>query len=395
MMAPKTHIETDLVHYGFNRSQFDESSEPIYLTSGFVYKTAEEAEAAFNGSTQRHQYSRFSNPTLSVFEERLAKLEGAEACISTASGMAAVYGALAGTCQAGDRIVACRAMFGSCLQIITKIMPKFGVEFELVDGTDLEQWKQALSKPTKVAFIESPSNPMLDIVDIPEIVKLAQQAGALTFVDNVFATPLGQRPLELGADLVIYSTTKHIDGQGRCLGGAILSSSELLDLDGGIRFFVRNTGLAMAPFNAWIMVKSLETLPVRVAKQSENAAQIAEFLHSHPAITQMRYPFHPSHPQYELAKKLLKTGSNIVTFNVKGSKEAAFKVQNAFKLCLISNNLGDSKTLSTHPASTTHYSIGAEARAHMHIDEGSIRLSVGLENVQDIIQDLDQALNSI
>lgn len=388
-------LETDLVHYGFNRSQFEESSEPIYLTSGFVYKTAQEAEAAFNGTSERFQYSRFSNPTMSVFEERLARLEGAESCLATASGMAAVYSALAGLCQAGDRIVACRAMFGSCLQIITKIMPKYGVEFELVDGTDIEQWKKALSKPTKIAFIESPSNPMLDIIDIPKVAKLAKKAGALTLVDNVFATPMGQRPLELGADVVIYSATKHIDGQGRVLGGAVLSSAELLNTEGGIRFFIRNTGLAIAPFNAWVMLKSLETLPIRVEKQSDNAAKIAEFLHNHPAVIQMRYPFHPSHPQYDLAKKLLKTGSNLVTFNVKGGKETAFKVQNAFKLFLISNNLGDAKSLSTHPSSTTHYSIGEDARKLMNIDDGTIRLSIGLEHIDDLIEDLKQALVNI
>ncbi|MFT6084359.1 MAG: O-succinylhomoserine sulfhydrylase [Alphaproteobacteria bacterium] len=388
-------IETDLIHEGFIRSQFDESSEPIYMTSGFVYKTAQEAEAAFNGSKERHQYSRFSNPTLSCFEERLAKLEKAETCIATASGMAAVYGALAGLCKAGDRIVACRAMFGSCLQIITKIMPQYGVDFELVDGTDIEQWKQALSKPTDIVFIESPSNPMLDVVDLPAVAKLAKQAGALVLVDNVFATPLGQRPLELGADLVIYSATKHIDGQGRALGGAVLASSELLDAAGGIRFFIRNTGLAMSPFNAWIMLKSLETLPVRIERQAQNATKIADFLSNHPAISQMLYPFHTSHPQYTLAKKLLTTGGNMISFTLKGGKKAAFEVQNSFKLFLISNNLGDSKSLSTHPSSTTHYSIGAEARAGMRIDEGTIRLSIGLEHSDDLIADLKQALNAI
>lgn len=388
-------LETDLIHAGFIRSQFEESSEPIYMTSGFVYKTAQEAEAAFNGSLERHQYSRFSNPTLSCFEERLRTLEKAEVCISTASGMAAVYAALAGLCKKGDRIVACRAMFGSCLQIVTKIMPNHGVDFELVDGTDIEQWKQALKKPTKIVFIESPSNPMLDVIDLPSVSALAKQAGALVLVDNVFATPMGQRPLELGADMVIYSTTKHIDGQGRALGGAILAKADLINADGGIRFFIRNTGLAMSPFNAWIMLKSLETLPIRIERQASNAAKIADFLATHPAISQMRYPFHASHPQYELAKKILKTGGNMVTFTLKGGKEAAFKVQNAFKLFLISNNLGDSKSLSTHPASTTHYSIGSEMRALMGIDDGSVRLSVGLEHSDDLIADLKQALDAI
>ncbi len=388
-------IETDLIHAGFIRSQFDESSEPIYMTSGFVYKTAQEAEAAFNGSLERHQYTRFSNPTLSCFEERLRVLEKAEVCISTASGMAAVYAALAGLCKKGDRIVACRAMFGSCLQIITKIMPNHGVDFELVDGTDLEQWKQALQKPTKIVFVESPSNPMLDVIDLPAVSALAKQAGALVLVDNVFATPMGQRPLELGADMVIYSTTKHIDGQGRALGGAILSSADLINADGGIRFFIRNTGLAMSPFNAWIMLKSLETLPIRIERQASNAEKVANFLATHPAVANMRYPFHPSHPHYTLAKKILKTGGNMVTLTVKGGKENAFKVQNAFQLFLISNNLGDSKSLSTHPASTTHYSIGAEARALMGIDDGAIRLSVGLEHSDDLIADLKQALDKL
>ena len=386
-------IETDLVHAGFIRSQFDESCEPIYMTSGFVYKTAQEAEAAFNGSIERHQYSRFSNPTVSCFEERLRTLEKAEVCISTATGMAAVYAALAALCKKGDRIVACRAMFGSCLQIITKIMPNHGVDFELVDGTDLNAWEQALQKPTKIVFIESPSNPMLDVIDISAVSHLAKQAGALVLVDNVFATPMGQRPLELGADMVIYSTTKHIDGQGRALGGAILSKAELINTDGGIRFFIRNTGLTMSPFNAWIMLKSLETMPIRVERQASNAAKIADFLAAHPNVIQMRYPFHPSHPHYDLAKRILTTGGNMVTFTVKGGKENAFKVQNAFKLCLISNNLGDSKTLSTHPASTTHYAIGAEARGLMGIDDGTIRMSIGLEHSDDLIADLKQALD--
>jgi O-succinylhomoserine sulfhydrylase len=389
------NLETDLIHHGFIRSQFEESCEPIYMTSGFVYKTAQEAEASFNGSLIRHQYTRFSNPTLSCFEERLSKLEKSEACIATNSGMAAVYGALAGLCKKGDRIVACKAMFGSCLQIITKIMPKFGVDFELVDGTDIKQWEQALSKPTKIVFIESPSNPMLDVIDLPAVAKLAKKANALVLVDNVFATPLGQRPLELGADIVIYSATKHIDGQGRALGGAVLASSELLDAEGGIRFFIRNTGLAMSPFNAWILLKSLETLPVRIERQAENATKIANFLANHPAVVKMLYPFHFTHPQYELAKRILKTGGNMVSFNVKGGKENAFKVQNAFKLFLISNNLGDSKSLSTHPASTTHYSIGAEARKSMNIEEGTVRLSVGLEHSDDQISDLKQALDCI
>ncbi len=388
-------IETDLIHAGFIRSQFEESSEPIYMTSGFVYKTAQEAEAAFNGSLERHQYSRFSNPTLSCFEERLRVLEKAETCISTASGMAAVYAALAGLCKKGDRIVACRAMFGSCLQIVTKIMPNHGVDFELVDGTDIEQWKQALKKPTKIVFIESPSNPMLDVIDLPAVSELAKQAGALVLVDNVFATPMGQRPLELGADMVIYSTTKHIDGQGRALGGAILASADLINADGGIRFFIRNTGLAMSPFNAWIMLKSLETLPIRIERQASNAAKIADFLAPHPAVAQMRYPFHPSHPQFELATRILKTGGNMVSFTLKGGKEAAFNVQNAFKIFLISNNLGDSKSLSTHPASTTHYSIGAEMRALIGIDDGTVRLSVGLEHSYDLIADLKQALDTL
>ncbi len=388
-------IETDLIHAGFIRSQFEESSEPIYMTSGFVYKTAQEAESAFNGSLERHQYSRFSNPTLSCFEERLRVLEKAETCISTASGMAAVYAALAGLCKKGDRIVACRAMFGSCLQIVTKIMPNHGVDFELVDGTDIEQWKQALKKPTKLVFIESPSNPMLDVIDLPAVSALAKQAGALVLVDNVFATPMGQRPLELGADMVIYSTTKHIDGQGRALGGAILASADLINADGGIRFFIRNTGLVMSPFNAWIMLKSLETLPIRIERQASNAAKIADFLAPHPAVAQMRYPFHPSHPQFELATRILKTGGNMVSFTLKGGKEAAFKVQNAFKIFLISNNLGDSKSLSTHPASTTHYSIGAEMRALIGIDDGTVRLSVGLEHSDDLIADLKQALDTL
>lgn len=383
--------ETALIHAGFERSNFAETSEPIFMTSGFVYDSAEQAEAVFKGEILRHQYTRYTNPTNSCFEERLATLEGAEECLATASGMAAVYGALAGLCKAGDHIVAARAMFGSCLQIVTNILPKFGVTFELIDGYDLKQWEEALArKQTRICFFETPSNPTLQLIDIPAVAKLAKKTGTLLVVDNVFATPMGQRPLELGADIVVYSATKHIDGQGRCMGGAILGRKELFD--DGIRFFCRNTGPTISPMNAWILTKGLETLALRMERQCDNSLKVARFLESHKNIDVVHYPFLESHPQYELAKKMMRYAGTVVSFDMKGAKKEAFDFLNKTKLIRVSNNLGDSKTLSTHPFTTTHFSVPEEEKKKIGITETTIRLSVGLENADDIIADLKQAL---
>ncbi len=383
--------ETALIHAGIERTQFDETSEPMFLTSGFVYPNAEEADAAFAGDIERHQYSRFSNPTNSVLEKKLASLEGAEYCITVASGMAAVFGVLAGLCKAGDRIVAGRAMFGSCIQIITKILPKFGVDFELVDGTDPKAWEAALQKPAKIVFLETPSNPTGELIDITAVAALAKKAGALTVVDNVIATPLGQKPLQLGADVVIYSATKHIDGQGRVLGGAILGTKELLT--GDIMFFTRNTGPALSPFNAWVLSKSLETMSVRLERQCDNAMKVAEFLHNHPKVKTMHYPLHPAHRQAELAKKMITLGGTVVSFEVEGGKSSAFATLNRMKIFRVSNNLGDARSLATHPATTTHRSVSEENKIAIGITEGLIRLSVGLEHIDDLIADLSQAID--
>jgi O-succinylhomoserine sulfhydrylase len=386
--------ETLLIHAGFERSNFAETAEPIFMTSGFVYDSADQAEAVFKGEVIRHQYTRYTNPTTDCFEKRLASLERAEECLATASGMAAVYGALAGLCKTGDHIVAGRAMFGSCLQIVTNIMPKFGVTFELIDGYDVEQWRDALKRtPTRICFIESPSNPTLQLTDIAAVSEIAKESGALVVVDNVFSTPMGQRPLELGADIVIYSATKHIDGQGRCMGGAILGRKELFD--DGIRFFCRNTGPTMSPMNAWLLTKGLETLPLRMEKQCANTLAVAEFLETHKNVSKVHYPFLPSHPQYDLAKKILKYAGTVVSFDVVGGKEQAFKCLNATKIVRVSNNLGDSKSLSTHPATTTHFSVPDAEKQRIGITPSTIRLSVGLEYIDDIIADLKQALDII
>ena len=386
--------ETKLIHAGFERSNFDETSEPIFMTSGFVYDSAEQAEATFMGEVEKHQYTRYSNPTIECFQQRLAALEGAEECLATASGMAAVYGALAGLCKAGDHIVAGRAMFGSCLQIVINILPRYGVTFELIDGYDIDQWKTALArKKTRLCFIESPSNPTLQLTDIEAVSKIAKETDTLVVVDNVFATPMGMRPLELGADVVIYSATKHIDGQGRCMGGAILASTALFD--DYMRYFCRNTGPTISPMNAWMLTKGLETLSLRMDKQCDNTFRVAEFLEAHPAVDKTHHPFLKSHPQYELGQKCLTHAGTVVSFDIKGGKENAFKFLNATKLFRVSNNLGDTKSLSTHPATTTHFSVPEEEKVKIGITEGTIRLSVGLEHIDDIIADLKQAFEAL
>ena len=389
------HPQTRAVRGGLSRSGFDETAEALYLTSGFVYESAEQAEAAFKDEVEHYIYSRYGNPTVSTFEERMRQLEGAEACFATASGMAAVFTAMAALCGAGDRVVASRALFGSCFVILDEILPRWGVETVFVDGADLDQWREALSVPTTAVFFETPSNPMMELVDIAAVSELAHAVGATVVVDNVFGTPVFSRPLEHGADVVIYSTTKHIDGQGRALGGAILGTAEFVN--GPVKNLMRHTGPAMSPFNAWVMTKGLETLGLRVRAMADSALTVAQTLeewqHSGRGITRVVYPHLASHPQHELAVRQLEGGGGtVVTFDVAGGKAAAFAFMNALTLVDISNNLGDSKSLTTHPATTTHRRLAPEARAAVGITDGTIRVSIGLEDERDLIADIDTAL---
>lgn len=383
---------TQLVRGGIERSSFEETSEAIFLTSGYVYPTAEDALAAFKGDKERYIYSRYANPTLAMFEKRLSLLEGTEYCVATASGMSAVFAALASQLKAGDRVVASRALFGSCLYIIADQLPKFGVTTELVDGTDYDAWEKALSTPANVVFLETPSNPCLDIIDIKRVSELAHAAGAKVVVDNVFATPVLQRPIDLGADIVIYSATKHIDGQGRTLGGAILTNDQEF-IEDCITPWMRHTGPALSPFNAWVLLKGLETLAVRVRQHCENAEKIATFLSQHSKIERAIYPGLESHPQHKLAQTQMAGNSSLVSFVIKGEREAAFATLNGLSIIDISNNLGDAKSLVTHPSTTTHQRLGDDEKAALGITEGLIRMSVGLEDADDLIEDLDQALN--
>jgi O-succinylhomoserine sulfhydrylase len=388
---PKTlRPATQLVHGGSLRSAFDETSEALFLTQGYLYDTMEAAEARFKGDDPGFIYSRFSNPTVAMFEKRMAILEGAEAARATATGMAAVTAALMGQLKAGDHVVAARALFGSCLYVVEDLLPRFGVEATLVDGADLDQWRAAMRPNTKTAFLESPTNPTLEIIDIAAVAKIVHENGATLVVDNVFATPLLQHPLKLGADCVVYSATKHIDGQGRTLGGVILASEAFIATH--IHNFLRQTGPSLSPFNAWVMLKSLETLPIRVGAQMRSAEKIADFLIDHPRVARVLYPGRADHPQAALVKKQMKGGGTLVTFGVNGGKAAAFKFANALSVIGISNNLGDAKSLITHPATTTHQRLKPEQRAALGIDDGMVRLSVGLEDVEDLIEDLDQAL---
>jgi O-succinylhomoserine sulfhydrylase len=384
---------TQLVRGGQMRSGFDETAEAIFLTSGFVYDSAEQAEATFLGTVQHYQYSRFGNPTVSMLEDRLALLEGAEACRMTATGMAAVHAAMLSHLKAGDRVVASRALFGSCHWIVSTLLPRYGIRTEFVDGGDLGQWKQALATPANLVLLETPSNPMLEMVDLAAVCDLAHAAGAIVVVDNVFATPLLQKPLQFGADVVVYSCTKHMDGQGRVLGGAVLGRKKWVDEV--LQPFIRNTGPSLSPFNAWVILKGLETLHLRLPAMCRSAAAIADFLAERSEISRVLYPFRPDHPQQALAKAQMGAGGSLVTFDVKGGKEAAFKFMNALRIADVSNNLGDSKSLATHPATTTHMRVGAEERAKLGITDGTIRFSVGLEDVEDLIEDLAQALDAI
>src|SRR3954451_19958578 len=382
--------ETRLVHSGTLRSQFGETSESIFLTQGFVYDSAEQCEARFKGEESGFLYSRFSNPNISMFERRMIELEGAEAARATATGMSAVTTAMLAPLKAGDHVVAAKAMFGSCRYVGEDLLPRYGISSTLVDGLDLDQWQSAMRPNTRTCFLESPTNPTLDVLDIGAIAAIAHQGGARLIVDNVFATPIWQSPLKLGADVVVYSATKHIDGQGRCLGGVILSSEAFIAEH--IHTFVRQTGPSMSPFNAWVLLKGLETLAIRVGAQTEAAAAVADALASHPKISKLIYPGRADHPQAAIVKKQMRAGSTLVGFEVRGGKPAAFRALNAMKLARISNNLGDAKSLVTHPSTTTHQRLTPEARAELGISEGFVRFSAGLEHRDDLIEDLYQAL---
>lgn len=383
------------VRGGLLRSGFDETSEALYLTSGYVYPTAAEAEKAFAGEIDRYVYSRFGNPTVSMFQERLRLIEGAPAAFATATGMAAVFTALGALLGAGDRLVASRSLFGSCFVVCNEILPRWGVETVFVDGDDFSQWQEALSTPAQAVFFETPSNPMQSLVDIAAVSELAHAAGAKVVLDNVFATPLLQQGFSLGVDVVVYSGTKHIDGQGRVLGGAILGDKEYIN--GPVKQLIRHTGPAISPFNAWTLLKGLETLAVRVEHSNASAQRIAEFLEAHPAVRWVRYPLLESHPQYDLAKRQMSGGGTVVTFELEApdgeGKKRAFEVLDKTRLIDISNNLGDVKSLITHPATTTHRSMGPEGRAAIGLGDAVVRISVGLESTDDLIADLDQALS--
>jgi O-succinylhomoserine sulfhydrylase len=388
--APKWAPETQLVHGGSLRSEFGETSEAMFLTQGFVYPNAETAEARFKNEDPGYQYSRFGNPTVEMFEERIRLLEGAEMARATASGMAAVNAAVLSYLKAGDHIVSARALFGACRYIVDVLCRRYGIETTLIDGRDLGEWEKAIRPNTKMFFFETPSNPTLELVDIEAVSKLAKQIGALVVVDNVFATPMLQHPLQLGADVVVYSATKHIDGQGRCLGGVVLGSKDYVT--NHLQEFLRQTGPSLSPFNAWVMLKGLETMPVRVRAQVATAARIADHLASSKGIKRVLYCGRDDHPQADIARKQMSGGGQMVAFEVEGGKAGAFALMNALQLIKISNNLGDAKSLITHPATTTHHRIGPEARAELGIGDGLLRLSVGLEAFEDLEADLDSGL---
>jgi O-succinylhomoserine sulfhydrylase len=384
---------TRLVHAGTKRSAFAETSEAIYLTQSFVYPSAEAAEARFIAAGEgEFIYARYGNPTVRMFEERMAALEGAEDAFATASGMAAVHGALFATLKAGDHVVSARALFGSCLYIVETLLPRFGVEVSFVDGADLGQWREAIRPDTKLVFLESISNPTLEVIDIAGVAALAHAHGAQVVVDNVFATPIFQRSLDLGADVVIYSATKHIDGQGRCLGGVVLGTRDFVR--GVLEPFLKHTGGALSPFNAWVLLKGLETLDLRVRAQAAGAAAIAAALEGHPALSRLIYPGLPDHPQHALAARQMETGGTMLAFELSGGKPAAFRFLDALRIVLISNNLGDAKSLVTHPATTTHQRLTPAQRASLGISDGLVRLSVGLEDPDDLITDICHALDA-
>ena len=385
--------DTELVHGGTLRSAFGETSEAIFLTQGYVYPNAEAAEARFKGDDPGFVYSRYANPTVAMLEERIRLLEGAEGCRATASGMAAVSTALMALVSAGDHIVAAKALFGSCRYIIEDLLPRFGVGFTLVEGTDLDAWRKAVRPNSRAFFLESPTNPMLEIIDIAGVAAIAKESGAKLVVDNVFATPLFQSPLTLGADVVVYSATKHIDGQGRVLGGVILGSEKTI-VD-NYHQLLRQTGPSLSPFNAWVLLKSLETLSVRVHRQTETAAKVADALAGHKKINRLIYPGRADHPQADIIKKQMTSGSTLCAFEIKGDKEGAFRFLNGLSLIGITNNLGDAKSLITHPTTTTHQRLTAEQRAELGIGDGLVRFSAGLEHADDLIEDLLAALDKV
>lgn len=382
--------QTTLVHGGTLRSGFGETSEAIYLTQGYVYDTAEAAEARFKGEDPGFIYSRYANPTVDMFERRMCALEGAQDARAMASGMAAVAAAILCSLKAGDHIVASRAMFGSCRWVIETLARQYGIEASLVDGRDIANWEKALRRNTRLFFLESPANPTLEVIDVAAVAAVADSIGARLVVDNVFATPLFQKPLELGAHIVVYSATKHIDGQGRCLGGIVLSDKAWIDEN--LHEYFRHTGPSLSPFNAWALLKGLETLPVRVRQQTESAARLADFLAESGKIERVIYPGRADHPQAGIVKKQMSGGSTLIAFELKGGKKSAFAFQNGLDIVKLSNNLGDARSLVTHPATTTHKNLTPEARAELGIGDGTLRLSVGLEDVDDLVEDLEKAL---
>ena len=384
---------TRLVHEGTLRSGFGEMSEAMFLTQGYHYVTAEQAEARFKGEEPGFVYSRYSNPTVDMFEKRMCALEGAEDARATASGMAAVSAAVLCSLKAGDHIVAARALFGSCRWVVETLAPRYGIECTLVDGRDIANWERAVRPQTKLFFLESPTNPTLEVVDIAAVAGLANSVGARLVVDNVFATPMMQKPLELGAHVVVYSATKHIDGQGRCLGGIVLSDKKWIDEN--LHDYFRHTGPSLSPFNAWVLLKGLETLALRVRQQTASAGRIADLLADHPKVTRVIYPGRDDHPQADIVKKQMTGGSTLICFDLKGGKEAAFAFENALEIVLMSNNLGDAKSLITHPATTTHKNLTDEARAELGIRPGTVRLSIGLGDPEDLIGDIVQALDRV
>ena len=389
----KYRPETRLVQSGTLRSQFGETSEALFLTQGYVYENSAQAEARFKGEDPGYQYSRFANPTVSMFEQRMAAFEGAGAARAVATGMAAVTISLMGQVKAGDHVVASKAMFGSCRYVVEEYLPRYGIASTLVNGGNLTEWKNAVRPNTKVFFLETPTNPLLEVLDIAEIAKIAHAGGAKLVVDNVFSTPLWQSPLEFGADCVVYSATKHIDGQGRCLGGVVLGSEKFI-MD-HIHTLIRQTGPSMSPFNAWVLLKGLETLAVRVRRQTDTAATVAVTLAEHPKVSRLVYPGRPDHPQAAIVAKQMRGGSTLVAFEVKGGKRGAFRFQDGLKLVRISNNLGDAKSLITHPATTTHQRLNAAQRAEIGVTDGLVRLSCGLEHPDDLVEDILTALKAV
>ena len=386
----KYDSNTNLVRGGLNRSQFNETSEALFLTSGFVYKSAQQAEAIFKGSKKGFQYSRYSNPTVEIFEKRLALLDGSEDCFATASGMAAIFFSLMCQLKAGDHIVSSSALFGSCKHIVKNILPRYGIEVTFIDGKNISEWKKAVKKNTKIFFFETPSNPLLELIDIRAVCNIAKKNKIITVVDNIFASPVLQKPILMGADVIVYSGTKHIDGQGRVLGGAILSSKKFKE--NVLKSFLRHTGPAMSPFNAWVLLKGLETIKLRVEAQSHAALEIAQFLNKHSKVEEVFYPFLKNSSQYQLAKKQQTMGGTILSFKIKGKKKEAFKFINKLKIFDISNNLGDAKSIVTHPTTTTHRILMEKERLELGITENLIRLSIGLEAVSDLRKDIEIAL---